>query len=269
MIFEYIIEAASPKAAPKTADDWVKLGLEYQSRKKTISAKMFAAEKGIVYGTFTKAMSRYASRIMTAMELEGIKGKRNLTKSEQQLKLINDFRSTLRDKAKNVGAAANNKSLKWFAEVQKTIKGHVVTKPTPGRLYTFAYDAKYKDTLPYWDKYPLIVFLHTGRAANGGPLFYGLNLHYIPPKARQSFLEELLKNYSSTKSITNKTRLKINWSNVKGMKGTDEMIKSYLPGHFKGAMVEIKPQDWSNVIFMPTQSFMSGKKRYSARKVWK
>ena len=43
----------------------------------------------------------------------------------------------------------------------------------------------------------------------------------IPPKARQQFLEELLKQYSNTPTITNKTKLKIDWSQVKGFRGAD------------------------------------------------
>ncbi|MHC5865652.1 hypothetical protein ACYT6K_10700, partial [Streptococcus pyogenes] len=81
--------------------------------------------------------------------------------------------------------------------------------------------------------------------------------HYIPPKARQQFLEELLKQYANTPTITNKTKLKINWSQVKGFAGADKMIKAYLPGHIKGSLVEIKPADWANVVLLPLQQFMS------------
>jgi kynureninase len=76
---------------------------------------------------------------------------------------------------------------------------------------------------------------------------YGLNLHYIPPKARQQFLEELLKQYANTPTITNKTKLKIDWSQVKGFAGADKMIKAYLPGHIRGSLAEIKPADWANM----------------------
>ena len=97
---------------------------------------------------------------------------------------------------------------------------------------------------------------------------YGLNLHYIPPKARQQFLEELLKQYANTPTITNKTKLKIDWSQVKGFRGADQMIKAYIPGNIMGSLVEIAPKDWANVVLMPLQSFYSKGKRFSANKVW-
>jgi len=233
MIFEFIVEDAKPKAAPKSADDWVKIGLEWHERKGTLTAKSFAQEKGIVYGTFTKAMFRYADKIKAAIELQAAKSKptSKMSKRDKQLQLINDFRASLRKRMADSAAASNKKSMKWFEEtVKKSIRGHQVSKPQSGRLYTFAYDAKYKDTLPYWDRFPLIVFLGTGTSKAGNQLLYGLNMHYIPPKARQAFMEELLKNYANTSRLSNKTKLKINWSNVRGMRGSDLMIKSYLPG---------------------------------------
>lgn len=251
---------------------WIALGMEfYKAKAQGVTSKQFAEANGIKYSTFTSAMSRYASKIKTALEVEAIskKSKHNLTKRERELKLINDFRNTLRSRIKNEGAAVNNKSAKWFKEtIKKGVRGRNVKSPGIGKIYTFIYDAKNKETLPYWDRFPLIIFLGAGQAKNGNQLLYGLNLHYIPPKARQSFLEELLKRYASTSTMSSKMKLKIRWSNVRGMKGSDLMIKSYLPGHIKGSLIEIEPKDWSNVIFMPLQQFMSQGTRFAASKVW-
>lgn len=273
-IFEYINEGVAPAPKPVSRNEkkWVELGLEFKKAKaKGATAKSFAEEKEIPYATFTKAMSRYASKIKFAEKIAKLEGKptHKLSKQERQLIMINSFRSSLRDKIKNEGAAVNNKSAKWFADtIKKNIRGHSVSKPTPGRLYAYMYDAKHKDTLPYWDRFPLIVYLGLGKQGST-TLMYGLNLHYIPPKARQQFLEELLKQYANTPTITNKTKLKINWSQVKGFAGADKMIKAYLPGHIKGSLIEIKPSDWANVVLLPTQSFQSKGKRFSANAVWK
>lgn len=274
MIFEFegLSEANEPSKATRKERDWVALGVEWSKAKRAgKTAKEFAELKNIPYATFTKSMSCYASRIQTALKLELInkKSPKRLSKEEKALKLINDFRSSLRDKVKDKGAAGNNKSMKWFTDTIRTsVRTHQVSKPVVGRIYTYAYDAKYKDSLPYWDKFPLMIYLGSKTSKAGNQLLYGLNLHYIPPKARQSFLEELLKNYSNTERITNKTTLKINWSKVKGMRGTDLMIKAYLPGHIKGSMAEVKPADWANIVMLPLQQFMSKGKRYGATKVW-
>lgn len=269
-IFSYINEATeSPGPKPSRSEQqWIALGVQYaEAKAKGVSAKKFAEDKGIKYSSFTSAMSRYSSRIKTAVQVEKLQKKpgNKLTKAERQLILVNSFRKSIRDKIANEGAAVNNKSARWFTEtLKKGIRGHQVSKPQPGKLYAYIYDAKHKDTLPYWDKYPLIIYLGLGKHN----LMYGLNLHYIPPKARQQFLEELLKQYASTPTITNSTKLKIDWTKVKGFAGADVMIKAYIPGNIKGPLVEIKPSDWANVVMMPLQQFMSKGKRYSAQKVW-
>ena len=43
-----------------------------------------------------------------------------------------------------------------------------------GNMYMFYYNAKYRNTLPYFDAFPLVVITSL---AEGG--FYGLNLHYL------------------------------------------------------------------------------------------
>ena len=55
--------------------------------------------------------------------------------------------------------------------------------PKPGTLSIFRYGAKYKKTLPYWDRNPLCYIF----GASGGA-FYGLNLHYQIPTNRKAVL---------------------------------------------------------------------------------
>ena len=49
-------------------------------------------------------------------------------------------------------------------------------KEVVGNMYMFQYDPKHKDTLPYYDLFPLAIVIGP---AEGG--FLGLNLHYLPP----------------------------------------------------------------------------------------
>ena len=55
--------------------------------------------------------------------------------------------------------------------------------PVIGSMSMFFYDPKYKDTLPFYDRFPLAVIV--GPAPGG---FYGLNLHYLPPILRAKML---------------------------------------------------------------------------------
>lgn len=256
---------------PASEVKWIALGVEFNAaKKKGISGVKFAEEKNINYNTFLTNLSKYRSKIHLAIKAETLKAKdpTALTRKERAVLMINTYRASLRQSVKNAGASINNKSLKWFNNTISTLRSHKVTRPYPGKMYAFAYDAKHKDTLPFWDKYPLIIYLGEGRVGTTR-LMYGLNLHYIPVKARQQLLEDLLVQYSSTNTLSNNTRLKVRWEQVKGFKGADKMIKAYLPGHFKSAMAEIKPQDWANATMMPLQQFVSGGKRHAASKVWK
>lgn len=275
--FEIIAEEDRPKPPPKRKlGEWVELGIKFRRAKlKGMTAKKFADENGIAYATFTKSMHRYKQQIDDEIERRTAeteaRRKRNDYRKKHAVDIVNDFRNSLKKMTVGVTAAKRQKdSTDWFGDFIKTsIKTHKVAKPATGRLYTFIYDAKYKDTLPYWDRFPLIIFLGSGRSKAGNLVLYGLNLHYAPPRARQEFLEELLKRgYGSTDRLSNKTKLKINWNNVKGMRGADQMIKAYLPAHLRSPLAEIAPKDWAKAVWLPTQAFQSKGKPYSAKKVW-
>ena len=57
-----------------------------------------------------------------------------------------------------------------------------------GMMYCYYYDAKTKDDLPYWDRFPVILVLE--KYEDG---FLGLNLHYLPFKYRVAFLRKLTR----------------------------------------------------------------------------
>ena len=165
--------------------------------------------------------------------------------------LVNDFRNQVKISKQNPNKS-KAKSAEWIAGQMKRVKSRKVGKPAVGRLYMFGYDAKNKDTLPYWDKFPLIICIGVTPTH-----LLGLNMHYIPPKAREIFLESLLK-FASTKVISNKTKLKINWSKIKAFPGAHHMIKMYLASHVKVGFQEVAPKDWHNVIHLQTQQFHLG-----------
>lgn len=255
--------------AVKTRDDWIKIGADYLEKKDAgWTQTRFAKENKVSLSTLQKALGRYRSDIHKEYTKRR-NAKSAMSSADKKRDLINSFRGQLKSYSKDTNASANNKSSKWFKDrIKSSLRGRTVTRPTPGSIYAYIYDAKHKDTLEYWDRFPLIIFLGTSTTKHGVKLIHGLNLHYVPPRARQEFLEQLLI-FSNTKTITSKTRLNIDWSRVKSFKGAEKMIKAYLPGNIKGRMTEIDPQDWANVVYMPLQSFQSKGGRFSVRKVWK
>ncbi|UYD60213.1 hypothetical protein OPFAMLBM_00192 [Aeromonas phage avDM12-TAAL] len=253
----------------KNKAQWVELGVAYlRAKEKGITISQFADDKNLNKETMSRAFRKFRDDIIIKKNLEdSMKNKSKLTAKQKYDLLKQDFNAQVKLRTRDSVQKNEKKSNEWFTDIiKKNVRGFRPNKPQIGKLYTYIYDAKHKDTLPYWDVYPLIVYL--GPSLRYPGLMMGLNLHYIPPKARKDFLEELLK-YASTDRITNKTSLKINWDKVKSMRGAEHMIKAYIPQRIKGGMIEIKPQDWVNAVFLPTQKFLSGGKPFGAQKVWK
>ena len=73
----------------------------------------------------------------------------------------------------------------------------------------FFYDAKHRDTLPYWDAFPLVIAVGT---AKGG--FYGMNLHYLEIPLRAKFLDELM-NITNNKVYDETTRFGVSYRMLK------------------------------------------------------
>ena len=126
-----------------------------------------------------------------------------------------------------------------------------------GSMQMFFYDPKHKDTLPYYDKFPLAIIL---KPAKGG--FLGLNLHYLPPILRAQFLDALMDNVTSKKSEDAKFDL-----TVKLLAGTSSLdfykpcIKHYLTEHVKSKFAEVKAPEWEIATFLPTAQFEKADKR--------
>ena len=166
--------------------------------------------------------------------------------------LLQSFRAQAHELGRQPVAKNQRKSIAWFKKrVHDAIRSKKVQVPHKGNMYVFAYDAKTKAELPYWDKFPCILCL----GVNKGYML-GLNLHYIPPKEREKFIERLLR-YANTKTVSNQTRLIIDWGRVKNIKFSKHMVKLYILKRVKGSLEEVKPADWFNVIYMPLQQFVA------------
>jgi hypothetical protein len=81
-------------------------------------------------------------------------------------------------------------------DVMRSPIGEMVSTVRWGDMYLFMYDPKFKQQLPVYDKFPLVMPF---RIVPGG--FYGLNLHYLPPLLRMRLLGKLL-NLSNEKELS-------------------------------------------------------------------
>jgi hypothetical protein len=126
-----------------------------------------------------------------------------------------------------------------------------------GGLCQFYYDPKTKETIKYYDTFPLVIPLHMKNGANGEPGFLGLNLHYLPPLMRASFLDKLsdFAVYNKSNEIA---RLKVTYDILAATSRYKEFkpcIKHYLNSQIRSDIMGIRPGEWETAIFLPTAQF--------------
>ena len=170
------------------------------------------------------------------------------------------------------GIAARTKaSMDWFrSRVQNTKVSRaslISDGPTRsghqfGNMYNFQYDPKTKQTLPYYDRFPLCIPV---QKAKGG--FHGLNLHYLPPLIRAQFLDALY-DVTNNQKYDRTTKMRITYSILKAttkMRFFKPCFKHYLSSNIGSPLLLIEPADWEIAIFLPTESF----RKVSKDTVWK
>ena len=127
-----------------------------------------------------------------------------------------------------------------------------------GSMYFFFYDAKHKDTLTYWDAFPLIIAVGP---AKGG--FYGMNLHYLPIPLRAKFLDALM-DITNNKKYDESTRFKVSAEMMQSaakFKYFKPCWKHYLTSQVEGQLAYIPPPEWEIATFLPTAQWQGNKNR--------
>jgi hypothetical protein len=166
-----------------------------------------------------------------------------------------DARKWYREKAKDFGRV--NESA-FFKDVSPN---EYKSQAFPGRMYMFYYDPKHKDTLPYYDRVPLVFPVDK---APGG--FYGLNLHYLPLKERAILMDALYETINN-KRYDNTTKLKLSYQTLisaSKYKLFKPAFKRYLTAHVRSRFVHIAPVEWDIALWMDVAKF----EKASAKKVW-
>ena len=135
--------------------------------------------------------------------------------------------------------------------------GDKVDSPRIGHMYHFFYDPKTKQTLPYYDRFPLIFMVGP---AKGG--FYGINLHYLPPKLRATLMDNLY-NVVSNKRYDENTKLRISYDILKGAskyRFFKPTFKHYLTENVNSQFLKIDSAEWDIALFLPTERFEKANK---------
>jgi hypothetical protein len=166
--------------------------------------------------------------------------------------------------------ARTDESRKWFIEKARELRSlnrrnllrdpalEFKQRPRPGRMYMYFYDPKYKEELPYYDRFPLTLMV--GPAQDG---FYGLNLHYLHPMTRAVLMDKLM-TVATNKKYDENTRFRINYEILSRSKQYREFkpcFKHYLTKHLKSRLAYVDPSDWDVALFLPTEQFKGKNKR--------
>ena len=128
-----------------------------------------------------------------------------------------------------------------------------------GRLNMFFYSPKHKDTLPYYDRFPLVLPLEKYREG-----FMGINLHYLPIPLRIRLLDKLYE-FSSNDKFDKTTRLTATYDRMKNLPLVKPTLHKYLYSFVDSAFRRIDVDEFIVATLLPVQRF----KKATDRKVWR
>jgi len=177
-------------------------------------------------------MAKLLDRIKTSLAKEGLTPRTNASRAWLRAK-VKDLKPT------SSGLMKDRDRLKTTSMI--------------GKMYFYFYDPKTKDSMPYYDQFPLVIPIEK---YNDG--FLGLNLHYIHPKHRMVLLDKLSDTMSND-TYDEKTKLKINYRYLAAASRIFEAnpcIKRYLFTQIQSRFLEITADEWDIAAMLPLESFV-------------
>ena len=176
-------------------------------------------------------MAYLLDRIQASLAKEGLKPRTNAA------------RAWIRSKVKDLSSKTA------LMKAQERLRTNTII----GKMYFFYYDPKTKDSLPYYDRFPLVIPIE--QYSDG---FLGLNLHYIHPKQRIILLDKLSDTLSNSR-FDERTKLRINYQFLKAASTAFEAmpcIKRYLFTNIDSRFLEISANEWDIAVMLPMETFV-------------
>lgn len=134
----------------------------------------------------------------------------------------------------------------------KNVRGFI-SAANIGQMFMFLYDPKHKETLPIYDRFPLVFpikFYSDG--------FLGINMHYLSRGQRASLMDALYMTINNRKNDET-TRLRISYEVLNGsirMRNFKPCVKRYLSAHVVQNFIYIEPKHWDKALMLPTERFV-------------
>ena len=172
-------------------------------------------------------------------------------KISKQIKTGNEPFTWYRNRIKELGTPNTAELLR---------SGKLAKRPHEGFLNMYIYAPKLKDKLPYYDTFPLIMYL---KPAEKG--FYGLNFHYLPYLLRLQLLESL-EGYSTDLATFGKNaKLAATYDRVSGNNLVKPTLKKYLYNQLRSQFLRIDVDEMAIAVMLPVQQF----RKAGVNKVWR
>ena len=204
-------------------------------------------------------ITKRLERQVSAKELEDLYGVNKKYRDDD----IRDARKWFREEVKRLMAnpwEIDHKRMSKYTRGQRPL----TAAPGPseiGKMFFYGYDPKTKQELPYYDTFPLILMV--GPAKDG---WYGLNLHYLPPKQRAVLITRLMELLSDTR-LDNNTRIRLSYDilvKTSKFRYFKPCFKHYLKGHVRSTVRPVPARHWAKAILLPVANF----KKASQQTVW-
>jgi hypothetical protein len=128
-----------------------------------------------------------------------------------------------------------------------------------GNLYYFSYEPKAAKTLPYYDRFPLVMPLEM---YTDGIL--GINFHYLPPIQRGILMDRILEHFENEnddKRVLNRFRF-----SYETLESLDSRYKYYRPAlkrynfnRMRSRMLMLDEEEWKVALFLPVHRFVGAR----------
>lgn len=131
----------------------------------------------------------------------------------------------------------------------------------PGRMYMMRYNPKNKETLPYYDMFPVFFCMNVRE-----DYFSGMNLHYLPPLYRAELMDALYpfvisegaQGEDMSTTLRTKIQPKVDYAFLKrrrNLMSFKPTWKRYRHQNVIGQFLYIPPIAWDTVMMLPVARF--------------
>lgn len=138
----------------------------------------------------------------------------------------------------------------------------LVKTPQFGFFYFFLYNPLYRDSLPYYDRFPFVLVIDEDAKS-----FLGLNFHYLPYDIRARFFDVLYMDHLTESRNQLAQRIEVEYWDLKGVskyKAFRPCIHKYRKDHLMTPLLKVGASEWDLALFLPVHQFA----KVSAFTIW-